>query len=89
MRQYLSTNCHFSESQSAMHEEMKLYKTSCRIDQITRFSPSPPELMTIVDMVGKYYRCFNVSSKSLKDNLVLEFIYEDLKTSAWIDAMKC
>ena len=45
--------------------------------------------MTIVDMIGKYYRWFNVSSKPLKDNLVLEFLNVDLKTSAWIDAMKC
>ena len=27
--------------------------------------------------------------KPLKDNLVLGFIDEDLKKSAWIDAMKC
>ena len=40
-------------------------------------------------MVGKYYRWFNVSSKPLKDNLVLEFLDEDLKKSAWVDAMKC
>ena len=45
--------------------------------------------MTIVDMVGKYYRWFNVLSKLLKDNLVLEFIDEDIKKSAWIDARKC
>ena len=45
--------------------------------------------MTIFDMVGKYYRWFNVSSKPLKDNLVLEFLDEDLKKYAWIDAMKC
>ena len=45
--------------------------------------------MTIVDMVGKYYIWFNVSSKPLKDNLVLEFLDEDIKKSAWIDAMKC
>ena len=44
--------------------------------------------MTIVDMVGKNYRWFNVSSKPLKDNLSLEFLDEDLKQSAWIDAMK-
>ena len=54
-----------------------------------RFGLRPPELMKIVDIVGKYYRCLNVSSKPLKDNLVLEFIDEDLKKSAWIDAMKC
>ena len=45
--------------------------------------------MTIVDMVGKYYKWFNISSKTLKDNLVLKFIDEYLKKSAWIDAMKC
>ena len=40
-------------------------------------------------MVGKYYIWFNGSSKLLKDHLVLEFIDEDIKTSAWIDAIKC
>ena len=45
--------------------------------------------MTIVEMVGKYYQWFNVSSKPLKDNLVLEFLNEYLKKYAWIDAMKC
>ena len=40
-------------------------------------------------MIVKYYRFFNVPSKPLKDNLVLEFLDEDLKKSAWIYAMKC
>ena len=80
LRQSLSKNRHFSESQSAMHKDMQLYKTSCKLDIITVFSLRPPKLMTIVDMVGKYYQCFNVSSKSLKDNVVIESIDEDLKT---------
>ena len=45
--------------------------------------------MTIVDMVGKYYRWLNVSSKTLKHNLVIGFLDENLKESAWIHAMKC
>ena len=53
------------------------------------FSLGPPELTTIVDIFGKYYRWLNVSSKILKYNLVLEFIDEDLKKSVCIDAMKC
>ena len=44
--------------------------------------------MTIVDMVGKYFIWFNVSSKPLKDDLVIEFLDEYLKKSAWIDSMK-
>ena len=44
--------------------------------------------MTIVDMVGKYYIWFNVSSKPLKDNLALEFIDEYLKKCVWIDAIR-
>ena len=63
LRQSLSTNPHFYESQSATHEDMQLYKTSCKLDLITKFVLTPPELMTIVDMVGKYYGWFNVSSK--------------------------
>ena len=55
-RQLLSTNRHFTEQQSATHEDIKLYKTSFKLDIIARFSLRPPELMTIVDMVGKYYR---------------------------------
>ena len=53
-----------------------------------RFILRPPELMTIVDMFGKYYRWFNVSSKLLKNNLVLEFLDEYLKKFAWTDATK-
>ena len=89
MRQYLSTNRHFSESQSATHKDMQLYNTSCKLDIIMIFSLRSPELMTIVNMVGKYYGSFNVSSKPLKYNLVLEFIGEDLKKPAWTDTMKC
>ena len=89
MRQFLSTNRHFSESQSAAHEDMHLYKTSFKLDPITIFSLRSPELMRTADMVGKYYRWFNVSSKPLKDRLVIGCIDEDLKKSALIDAMKC
>ena len=77
--QYIYTNCHYSESQSAVHEDMQLHNTSFNLDQITIFSIGLPELMTIVYMVGKYYRWFNVSSKPLKDSLDLELIYEGLK----------
>ena len=45
--------------------------------------------MAIVHMVGKYDQWFNLSSKPLKDNLVLEFLDEDLKKYSWIDSMKC
>ena len=68
---------------------MQLYKTSCKIDLILRFSLRSPELMTIADTVGKYYRWFNASSKSLKYNVALEFLDEDLKKSTCIDAKKC
>ena len=44
--------------------------------------------MTIVDMIGKYYRWFNVLSKPLKDDLVLGFLVEDLKKYTWIDSME-
>ena len=88
LRQYLSTNRHFPESQSAIHKYMQSYKTSNKLYLITRFSIGPIELMTFVDMVGKYYRWFNVTSKRLKDNLVPEFIDEYLKKAASIDAMK-
>ena len=61
LRQQLSTNRHFYGSQSATHKYMQLYKNSCKLDLITRFSLRPPELMTIADMIRKYYRWFNVS----------------------------
>ena len=79
LRQYIYNNHHFSESQFGAHKKMQLYKTYFKPDAIPRFSLRPPELMTIVDMVGKYYRSSNVSSKPLKDDLVIEFIDEDLK----------
>ena len=45
--------------------------------------------MTTFDMVSKYYGLLNLSSKPLKDNLLLEFLDKDIKKSACIDAMKC
>ena len=60
LRQLLHTNLHFSESQSATHEEMQLYKTSFKLDLIKICSLRPHKLMTIFGMVGKYYQCFNV-----------------------------
>ena len=62
-----------------MHKEMQLLKILFKLDIITIFSLMPLQLMTIVDMVGNYYRWFNVSSKPLKDNLVLESIDEYIK----------
>eukprot|EP00957_Ditylum_brightwellii_P075490 5737779-Ditylum_brightwellii.AAC.1 len=79
----------FTEGQTVTHKDMQLYRTSCKIDLITRFSLRPPELMSIVDMVGKYYRWFNVSSNSLKDTVVQELLDNDINQLAWIDAMKC
>ena len=68
---------------------MRLYKNYFKLDPITIFSLGPPELITTSDMVGKYYRWFNVSSKPLKYHLVIEFIDEYLKKPVCIDAMKC
>ena len=42
LRLSLSTNRHFSENQYATHEDMQLYKTSCKLDPITRFIVRPP-----------------------------------------------
>ena len=79
LRQLLSTNLHFSEIKYAKKEDMQLYKTYCKLYLITIFSLRPPELITIVDIVGKYYGWLNVSSKPLKDNLVIGFLDEYLK----------
>eukprot|EP00957_Ditylum_brightwellii_P173229 13187184-Ditylum_brightwellii.AAC.1 len=45
--------------------------------------------MSIVDMVGKYYRWFNVLSNPLKDTAVQELLDNDINQLTWIDAMKC
>ena len=86
--QSLFTNIQFAESQYLKHEYMQLFKTYRKLDIIARFSLRPPELIKIV-MVGKYYQWFNISSKPLKHNVVLEFIDEDITKSTWVDAMKC
>ena len=52
----------FTESQVVTHKDTKLYKPSLKNDFITRLSLRPPELMSCVDMVGKYYRWFHVTS---------------------------
>ena len=51
LRQSLSTNRHFSESQYEIHKHIQLYNTSCKLHLIVIFSLRPPELMIIFDMV--------------------------------------
>ena len=68
---------------------MQLYRTSSKVDLITRFSLRPPELLSIVDMVGKYFRWFHISSKPLKNSAVQKLLDNNIESSHWIDAMKC
>ena len=77
----------FSQAQVETARDMALYKASSKLDKITQFSLRPPELM-IFDMVGKYFRWFDIGSKALKDSVIYEFLDEDIYQSTWIDASK-
>ena len=78
LRQLLSTNGHFTEIKYSINKDLQLYKTFCKLDLILRYILSPPELMTIFYMFGKYYRWFNASPKPLKENVVIKFINKDI-----------
>lgn len=89
LRQSLPTERHFTKSQVDTHIDMQLYRSSVSLDKITLFSLRPPELISIVDSVGNYYRWFDTASKPLKDQTVKELLNDDVAKSAWIDGMKC
>ena len=56
---------------------------------ITQFSLRPSELITLVDMVGSYFRWFIVASNPLKEVTLEDLLYKDLQQSAWIHATGC
>ena len=84
MRDGFPVYCQFTINQFATYKDIQLNRTSWNLDKITHFSLRPPELLPI-DMVGKYYRWFHISSKPLKDDVVSKFLHADIKKSALID----
>ena len=88
-RKHLQEHRHFTQKQQEVHEDMELYKDSVKVDKITQFSLRPPELLNCVDMVGKYYRWFDISSKPLKNATIYFLLNDDIYKSVWIDGKKC
>ena len=86
-REDLSCQRQFTENQIGTHKDIHLLKSHCRVDKITQFSLRPPEIMTLVDMVGKYFRWFEISSEPLKRGAVHSLLEADINYSAWIDGL--
>ena len=57
---------------------MQLYKDSIKVNKITQFSLRPPELLNCVDMVGKYYRWFDISSKPMDNSAISMLLSDDI-----------
>ena len=66
---------------------MHLHRKSVRLDNITQFSLRPPELRECIDMVGKYYRWFNVATEP--HSSPCDLIQDNLYKSAWFDGKDC
>jgi hypothetical protein len=88
-REDLSWRRQFTENQIGTHKDIQLLKSHCRVDKITQFSLRPPEIMTLVDMVGRYFRWFEISSEPLKRAAVRSLLNNDINYSAWIDGLYC
>ena len=58
---------------------------SISIDKITSFSTRPPELRSLFNEVGIYYRFFETNSSVLRFDQMVEAIQPVLTQSCWID----
>lgn len=86
-RENLSRFRQFSQHQIDVYRDMHLHRKSVQIDKITQFSLRPPELRGCIDMDGKYFRWFNVSTEP--HTSPSDLIDNDLYKSAWIDGKDC
>lgn len=68
----------FTPSQVETLFDMMNNKKSAKLDKITQFGLRPPELCSLFDMVGKFYRWFEVGNKPLKDEKISEILDENI-----------
>ena len=67
-------------------DDLKLSKMS--VDKITQYGLRPPELLRVVNMLGKYYRWFEILPGKIKTSELQYYISTNLYKSSWIDCLQ-
>ena len=63
-------------------------KCNLTIDKISQFSIRPPELRSIIDQPGTYYRWFKILPKQMTEKEMRKRIKNDIDSSYLIDGMQ-
>ena len=78
-----------------MHREVEILilrsvvGCNLHVDKVTQFSLRPPELRSIFNNIGQYFRWFSCSQVRLSYNQMVEALNRDILKSQWIDAFGC
>ena len=75
-----------TDSQLLILDDLKLSKIS--IDKVTQFSLRPPELMSLFDTLGNYFRWFQISKNKIKVNDLPGKLSASLSETCWIDGLQ-
>ena len=76
-----------SDTEVLMLEGLK--ESNLTVDRITVFSVRPPELRSIFDQPGNFYRWFEIEEKCLlKRDEIVEKLSQTLKRSIWINGFQ-
>jgi hypothetical protein len=75
-----------SESETLVLEDIA--GSTVSIDKITQFSVRPPELRSVFNQVGNYFRWFSIGSIITKDSDIMTHLSPDLEKSSWIDGLQ-
>ena len=76
--------CHSPVEETLIQD---LYTTGTPIDAITRFSIRPPEMRSLFDAVGDFYRWFSYSPKPCSDSEIENGVNPDLRYTKFIDGI--
>ena len=75
-----------TDSQLLILDDLKLSKIT--IDKVTQFSLRPPELMNLFDMLGNYYRWFQISKNKIKVADLPGKLSPTVDELCWIDGLQ-
>ena len=75
-----------TDSQLLILDDLKVSKIS--IDKVTQFSLRPPELMSLFDTLGNYFRWFQISKNKIKVNDLPGKLSASLSETCWIDGLQ-
>jgi predicted GIY-YIG superfamily endonuclease len=75
-----------TQSQLLITDDLKLSKVS--VDKVTQFSLRPPELLTLFNKLGEYFRWFIIDTSKISVNKLERYVDVQLEKSCWIDCLQ-